>query len=217
MSRYYLFQDQDNCIGCHSCQIHCKASKSLGVGPLPSQIITVGPKMIHGLPRSAYVFMPCFHCQRPWCVAACPTGAMQKRPSDGIVFVDQSLCVGCKSCMLACPWGAPQWNPETRKVVKCDYCVDRLDQGLLPACVTNCTTKCLHFGQPEEIPNLKRERYARKVSFDREREEEPAPTAPARGWQELGRGGFSRTEAKRERLHGTKLPRKTARKKKSDS
>lgn len=209
MSDYYLFQDQDNCIGCRSCQVHCKANKGLGVGPLPNQIITVGPKMVHGVPRAAYVFMPCFHCQRPWCVSACPTGAMQKR-SDGIVFVDESLCVGCKSCMLACPWGAPQWNPATRKVVKCDYCMDRLDAGLEPACVNNCTTKCLHFGYPCEIPNLKRTRYAKKVAF--EHDEDMVPRAPDRGWQEMGKGGFSRDGAKSERVHGTKLPRKVARK-----
>ena len=81
-----------------------------------------------------------------------PHGAMQKREKDGIVFVEKSLCVGCKTCMSACPWGAPQWNPETGKVVKCDYCKDRVDLGLKPACATICTTHCLHFGRPEEVP-----------------------------------------------------------------
>jgi Fe-S-cluster-containing dehydrogenase component len=93
---------------------------------------------------------------------------MQRRPKDGIVFVDQALCIGCKSCMIACPWGAPQWNPGTGKVVKCDYCMDRLDEGLLPACVNNCTTRCLHFGKVEDVPPLKRERFARQMAFDLE-------------------------------------------------
>ena len=78
-------------------------------------------------------------------MAACPTGAMQKRESDGIVFTDFDRCIGCKACMVACPWGVVQWNPDTRKVVKCDYCKDRVDQGLKPACVTVCTTGCLSF------------------------------------------------------------------------
>jgi Fe-S-cluster-containing dehydrogenase component len=164
MSIYYLYQDQKKCIGCYSCTIACKSNKNILVGPKPTDIITIGPKMIHGEPRASYVFMPCFHCENPWCVAACPTGAMQKRPKDGIVFVDSKLCVGCKSCMSACPWGAPQWNSETGKVVKCDYCMDRVDAGLKPACVTICTTHCLHFEEAEKMPAIRRERYARNVA-----------------------------------------------------
>jgi len=112
--------------------------------------------------------MPCFHCEKPWCVAACPTGAMQKREKDGIVFVESSLCVGCKSCIIACPWGTPQWNPMTGKAAKCDYCLDRVDAGLKPACVTKCLTQCLDFGvaTAEETAALKRERWARAVAFD---------------------------------------------------
>lgn len=164
MSQYYLFQDAKRCIGCHACEVVCKSNKKLMMGPRPCQVITVGPKLVGEVPRAAYTFMPCFHCENPWCVAACPTGAMQKRKKDGIVFVDQSLCVGCKTCMSACPWGAPQWNPETGKVVKCDYCKDRLDQGLKPACVTICTTHCLRFGRPEDVPHIRRERYAKATA-----------------------------------------------------
>ena len=98
------------------------------------------------------------------CVAACPTGAMQQRPKDGIVFVDPELCVGCKTCISACPWGAPQWNPETGKVTKCDYCMDRIDAGLRPACVTICTTHCLDFGKVEDMTQIRRERHARSVT-----------------------------------------------------
>jgi Fe-S-cluster-containing dehydrogenase component len=129
-----------------------------------SQIIPVGPKVINNMPRMAYIFMPCFHCEEPWCVSACPTGAMQKRARDGIVFVDSSLCVGCKTCISACPWGAPQWNAETGKVVKCDYCMDRIDKGLQPACVRKCVTQCLHFGRVEEAIQVRRTRHAETVA-----------------------------------------------------
>jgi DMSO reductase iron-sulfur subunit len=165
MSKYYLFQDTKKCIGCNTCTIQCKSQKRLPIGPKISQIIQVGPKMVGGLPRATYVFMPCFHCEDPWCVAACPTGAMQKRAKDGIVFIDHSLCVGCKACVTACPWGAPQWNPETGKAVKCDYCMDRVDQGLKPACVTVCTTHCLEFGQDvDEIVSVRKRRHAEAVA-----------------------------------------------------
>jgi Fe-S-cluster-containing dehydrogenase component len=89
---------------------------------------------------------------------------MRKRPEDGIVFVNREDCVGCKTCISSCPWGAPQWDPKEEKVVKCDYCMDRIDQGLKPACVTICTTQCLHFTAAEHIPPIKRERYARAVA-----------------------------------------------------
>jgi Fe-S-cluster-containing dehydrogenase component len=164
MSVYYLLQDPKKCINCRACEVVCKTKKKLPKGPKPCQIITVGPKMVGNLPRASYIYMPCFHCDNPWCVAACPTGAMQKRPEDGIVFVDHTLCVGCKTCISACPWGAPQWNPEIGKVVKCDYCMDRVDEGLLPACVTVCVGKCLTFGKAEEIRDSRRERHARRVS-----------------------------------------------------
>ncbi len=164
MSIYYLYQDKKKCIGCNSCKVACKTSKNLTPDPRPTDIIPVGPKLVEGRPRTAYVFMPCFHCENPWCVVACPTGAMQKRAKDGIVFVNPALCVGCKSCMSACPWGAPQWNAETGKVVKCDYCMERVDAGLKPACATICTAHCLRFDKATEMPDVRRERYAKAVA-----------------------------------------------------
>ncbi|MGD2098461.1 MAG: 4Fe-4S dicluster domain-containing protein [Desulfobacterales bacterium] len=164
MSQYFMFQDTKNCIGCQSCQVACKSSKSLPVGPKPNLIVPIEPKMVDGVPRGAFIFMTCFHCEKPWCVGACPTGAMQKRTEDGIVFVNPVLCVGCKSCMSACPWGAPQWDAETKKVVKCDYCKDRLDQGLKPACVTICTSQCLKFDKANQVPDNRRERYAMAIA-----------------------------------------------------
>ena len=168
MSTFYLSHDPKKCIQCYSCEAHCKTKNALPAGPRFCQIMSVGPKMIGDQPRLGLVFMPCFHCEKPWCVSACPTGAMQKRPKDGIVFVDASLCVGCKSCITACPWGTPQWNPETGKAVKCDYCKDRVDAGLKPACVTKCVTHCLDFGVAEtgEASSQKRERWAKAVAFD---------------------------------------------------
>lgn len=166
MSDYYIFQDQKKCIGCQACMVACKSRQELPTGPFPCMLVAVGPKQVRNRFRIAFTFMPCFHCEKPWCVAACPTGAMGRQEEDGIVEVSNDLCVGCKACMSACPWSAPQWNPETRKVAKCDLCRDRIADNEKPACVTVCPTGCLHFGTPEEIPDIRRERYARARSSD---------------------------------------------------
>ncbi|WP_051327853.1 4Fe-4S dicluster domain-containing protein [Desulfatirhabdium butyrativorans] len=150
MTTYAIAQNLDRCIGCLSCEVYCKENKGLPDGPRLCQIVMLGPRLVSGLPREAYVYMGCFHCEHPACVAACPTGAMRKRESDGIVYVEKDLCVGCKACMVACPWGAVQWNHEEEKVVKCDLCKDRLDQGLQPVCVTVCTTQCLSLSVLED-------------------------------------------------------------------
>ena len=163
MSHYTLRHDEANCIGCQACEVHCKTNKDLGPGPAPCRIISVGPIDVGGRPRMRFAFLPCFHCEDAWCMRACPTGAMQRRAKDGIVFVQSVLCIGCKSCIAACPWGTPQWDPATKKVVKCDYCMDRLDAGLQPACVTKCVTGCLSFGVANELPDPRRERYARQL------------------------------------------------------
>jgi Fe-S-cluster-containing dehydrogenase component len=166
MSDYYIFQDQQRCIGCRSCEVHCKTKNDVPVGPSFCKIVPVGPHVKGDVPRIKFIFMPCFHCEKPWCVTACPTSAMQKRPEDGIVFVDPSLCIGCKACITACPWGAPQWNRETGRVFKCDYCKDRVDQGLEPACVTGCTTAALKWVSPEKSSEARRERFARGIAAD---------------------------------------------------
>ena len=175
MSTYILHHDEPNCIGCHACEVACKTNKDLGPGPSPCEIINLGTVNVGGLPRNRFVFMPCFHCEDPWCVRACPTGAMQQREKDGIVFVEHSRCIGCKSCITACPWGTPQWDPVTRKVVKCDYCMDRVDAGLKPACVTKCVTGCLSFDVATEAPDPRRERYARFLMAEPLDGEQEAP------------------------------------------
>jgi DMSO reductase iron-sulfur subunit len=164
MRSYFIYQDQKRCIGCYACEVHCKTKNNLPVGPRFNRIIQVGPQLVGDIPRMHFVFMPCFHCEKPWCVSACPTGAMKKRAEDGIVFVEPALCVGCKTCMMACPWGVPQWNAATGKVIKCDYCKDRVDRGLQPACVTKCTAHALKWLTAEEVSALKRERTARGLA-----------------------------------------------------
>ncbi|NOZ82966.1 MAG: 4Fe-4S dicluster domain-containing protein, partial [Euryarchaeota archaeon] len=97
--------DLKRCIGCFSCETSCKLEHELEMGPRLIRVIQVGPREIRGRIRTLYIPMPCFHCSPAACVESCPTGAMQKRSKDGIVFVDSEKCIGCKRCMQACPFG----------------------------------------------------------------------------------------------------------------
>jgi len=82
------------------------------------------------------------------CVPACPNEALYKR-EDGLVLIHMDKCDGCQSCIEACPWDVPVYNEATGKIMKCDFCVDRVDAGGIPACVTGCTANALEFVRSE--------------------------------------------------------------------
>jgi Fe-S-cluster-containing dehydrogenase component len=162
-NQYAMFFDAERCIGCFGCEIHCKLEHDVPVGPRLCRMIQVGPRVVAGSLTTSWVYMSCWHCEDAACMNVCPTGAIRKR-EDGIVWVDDPACIGCKVCIAACPWGAMQFNPRTNRVMKCDYCKDRVDQGLWPACATKCATQALFFGNLNEWTTLLRERHARRVT-----------------------------------------------------
>ncbi len=166
MSKYIVTQNVADCIGCRACEVHCKDKNNSGTKAFYCRMIEVSSTAAP-LPKIDFVYLSCFHCERPWCVDVCPTGAMQRREQDGIVFVEEGACVGCKACITACPWSVPQWNPETGKVGKCDLCKDRIDEGLEPACVTKCTTGCLTFTTPAEASQIRRQEFAEQLLHNR--------------------------------------------------
>ena len=153
MSQYYLIHKAENCVACLACEVQCKTYHGLSAGPNLCRIERLQPDAGNDPLGQGFVFMPCYHCDEAACLDVCPTGAIRRREKDGIVHIEPALCIGCKSCITACAWGACQWNPETNKAVKCDYCMDRLDAGLKPSCVTVCLTSCLDFVTVDQLPD----------------------------------------------------------------
>jgi len=150
VNTYLIYLNSKRCIGCHGCEVHCKTNKSLPVGPILCEISHEPLRSARGVPKTVFSFRSCYHCEDPQCVPVCPANAMQKR-ADGIVHVDQEKCIGCMACQNVCPWSIPQLNPVSGKAIKCDYCLDRVDLGLKPACVSKCTTHALKFVRLVEV------------------------------------------------------------------
>ena len=158
-----LFTDFDRCIGCFTCEVACKLEHDLPAGPRFIQVMQLGPHKIGDTIKTYYFPMYCFNCGRAPCIPACPVDAISRR-ADGIVLIDPEKCIGCKLCIEACPFGAPQLDTRTGKVFKCDSCKDRVDKGLWPACATKCAMKAMYFGDVNEITTLIREKRARKMA-----------------------------------------------------
>jgi molybdopterin-containing oxidoreductase family iron-sulfur binding subunit len=168
VARYGMVIDLNLCVGCNACTIACKAEHGTPAGVFFAKVLE---KEVGKYPAARRVFLPvlCNHCSQPACMEVCPSGATDKR-EDGIVFIDYDLCIGCRSCMEACPYGARTFHdnqttyytgqvtpfekikPKAPKgvVMKCDFCADRVDQGLDPACVVTCPTECRVFGDLDD-------------------------------------------------------------------
>lgn len=150
MARYAMVIDSRRCIGCHSCTVACRVNNELPLEMIYNPVTIVGPVGVFPHVHMAHLPLLCMHCANPPCVDACPTGASQQRP-DGIVWVDGNKCVGCKACVMACPYGARIPNPEKGTVQKCDFCKERAEEGQVPYCVKTCHQKARIFGDLDDV------------------------------------------------------------------
>lgn len=141
-----------DCIGCRACEIACKDKNGLAAGPRFRRVQYIEGGTYPNV--FAYkVNMSCNHCEFPACLPTCPTGAIFKRKEDGIVDIDSTLCIGCRRCEAACPFGAPQFDPSDSIVKKCNMCVDEIEAGRKPYCVMACMMRVLDIGPVDEIWN----------------------------------------------------------------
>jgi len=161
-----LVIDLDTCVGCHACATACKEWNTSGhMAPLPDfSPYGAAPdgvwfNRIHSYEagegvdgRTIHFPKSCLHCDEPACVTVCPTGASYKRAEDGIVLVNADICIGCKLCSWACPYGAREFDADAGVMKKCTLCIDRIyNENLdvvdrVPACVQVCPVGARHFG-----------------------------------------------------------------------
>ena len=150
MVSYGFIIDNNKCIGCHACTVACKAEHNVPVGVFRTWVKYVETGSYPDT-RRLFSVMRCNHCENPPCVHICPVSALFQR-KDGIVDFDKTRCIGCKSCMQACPYDALYIDPETLTSAKCNFCANRVDQGLQPACVVVCPEQAIIAGDIEN-PN----------------------------------------------------------------
>ena len=139
-----------DCIGCRACEIACKDKNGLDAGPRFRRVEYIEG----GTFPEVFAFkinMSCNHCAEPACIPTCPTGAIFKRPDNGVVDIDTTLCIGCRKCEASCPYGAPQFDPVENVVKKCNMCIDELEAGRKPYCVSACMMRVLDIGPIEGL------------------------------------------------------------------
>jgi Fe-S-cluster-containing dehydrogenase component len=161
-----LVIDLDICVGCHACAVNCKEWNTGGhmapltdAAPYGAHPMGVWFNRVHSFEagdgaesRTVHFPRSCLHCEEPACVEVCPTGASYKRAEDGIVLVNEALCIGCKLCSWACPYGAREYDYDAGVMKKCTLCIDRIyNENLgvderVPACVSTCPVSARHFG-----------------------------------------------------------------------
>ena len=146
------------CLGCKSCELACAIAHSSlkdlnslsGFAEKPGYRIHVVAYEHKAVP------VHCNHCDDAPCMLACPTGAIYREGEKGPVLLDNARCIGCKMCVQACPFGVITIKLDGKGVLKCDLCIERLNEGQDPACVVACPTNALIFSDEKQVNYAKR-------------------------------------------------------------
>lgn len=172
--RMGVLVDTTVCIGCGNCEQACREAHNLP--PINEEknkqliqkesrrpddtSLTVVNKFSNKTEKDIFVKVQCMHCDHPACVSACIVGAFSKEENGSVIW-DTDKCIGCRYCMVACPFQVPAFeygkaiNPS---ILKCDFCFNRTAEGLLPACVENCPMEVMLYGPRTELVRIARER-----------------------------------------------------------
>lgn len=187
MSDKAMLFDSSRCSACRGCQVTCKTWNNLpspiGLNENKFTGSYQSPMNLSGTTRLLISFheeaggekgvkwafgrRSCQHCGDAPCAQICPSGAVYKDAATGLVTVDDSKCVGCQYCSTACPFDVPNYRTDNGRINKCTGCVDRIEQGMAPACVTTCQPEALMFGDRDEMLGIahKRVEYLQNKGF----------------------------------------------------
>jgi Fe-S-cluster-containing dehydrogenase component len=165
--------DHRKCIGCHACTVACKAENDVPLGSFRTWVKYVEKGAFPEV-RRHFTVLRCNHCDRAPCVEICPVNALQKRP-DAIVDLDRDICIGCRSCMQACPYDALYFHAEKGVAEKCHYCAHRVEIGLEPACVIVCPVQAIVSGDVEDPGSRLAQLIATEPTQRRKLEKATAP------------------------------------------
>lgn len=170
--------DISRCIGCRKCEVACNAANKLPHDDFKDMMVLDEERRpdaekftvvnrYHGNDYDGnrhlehiFVKEQCRHCIRPACASACVVGALKKQPNGPVVY-DEKKCIGCRYCMVACPFQIPAYedhNPVTPRVRKCTFCYERIDTGKMPACATICPAQAIIFGKRGALLRIGRKR-----------------------------------------------------------
>ena len=143
-----IYIREEVCMGCGLCRIYCQMAHSESKDLIKSfKKETPRPLPRIRVERKGEVCfaVQCRHCDKPWCIYSCLTGAMHREPETGVVAIDKDKCMGCWTCMVACPYGALTKDSDNKIAAKCDFCPD-YD---IPVCVANCPNEALILSEEE--------------------------------------------------------------------
>lgn len=149
MARYGMLIDTKKCVGCYGCRVACQMQNGL---PPEESFIRFHDLEKGVFPNVSIEMIPtqCQHCDNAPCAKNCPTGATYQT-EDGIVLVNEDQCIGCKYCMVSCPYQARVQNHKTGVVEKCRFCAEEVAKGNQPACVTTCIAGARIFGDLDDV------------------------------------------------------------------
>lgn len=148
MRRAFVF-DPNRCTGCGACELACSIENRLGTDRSWRSVLTFNERGAAGAPRF-HLSIACNHCKTAACMEACPALAYERDRVSGAVLIRQELCIGCRYCSWACPYGAPRFEPEHGVMGKCTFCEHRIAEGQKPACAALCPTGALDYAELPE-------------------------------------------------------------------